>query len=179
MATMLWEKVVVTAKQFLNDKNINDSSELNEIMFRMKQVDFDWDMQFSAASVMAEIVWKIAIGKENTQEMRRLDKLFSPSPIATHANFRGCRSYKTGTLPEKGALVVWKRGNSWQGHIAIVSEVSPDKSMFDIIEGRILLGSEGSFIQVKEQKGKMIGLPFKDDKLNIIGFVYPPNREIA
>lgn len=177
--TMIWERIVVTAKEFLNDKNINDSREYNEPMFRMKQLEFDWDVQFSAASNFVEIVWKIAIGRENTSEMRRLDKLFAPSPIATHANFRGCRSYKTGTLPEKGAIVIWRRGNSWHGHIAIVSNVSQDKMMFDVIEGRILIGSEGNFIQVKEFTGKIVGLPFKDDKLNIIGFIYPPNREIA
>lgn len=176
---MLWEKVVVTAREFLGDRNINDSKEMNDIMFQMKQVDFDWGIQFSAASLMAEIVWKIAIGKENTQEMRRLDKLFSPSPIATHANFRGCNSYKTGTLPEKGAIVIWRRGNSWQGHMAIVSDVSENKMSFDVIEARVLIGSEGNFLQLLEQRGKMVGLPFKDDKLNIIGFVYPPNREIA
>jgi len=175
---MLWEKVVVTARQYLDDKNINDSAEFNDIMFKMKQVDFDWNMQFSAASLMCEIVWKIAIGKENTQEMRRLDKLFSPSPIATHANFRGCNSYKTGTMPEKGALVIWRRGNSWQGHMAIVSNVW-DNGLFDVIEGRVLVGSQSQFIQVQEQKGKQSNLPFRDDKLNIIGFIYPPNREIA
>lgn len=176
---MLWEKIVVTAREFLEDKNINDSREFNDSIFRMKLVEFGWDIQFSAASIMAEIIWKIAIGRENLSEMRRLDKLFSPSPIATHANFVGCKEYKTGTLPECGSLVVWRRGNGWQGHIAIVTSVSKDKLSFDIIEGRVLVGSDGNFIQAKEGKDKMIGLPFRYDKLNILGFIYPPNREIA
>ena len=176
--TMLSEKVVVTAKEFLNDKNINDDRNLNEPMYQAKIQEFDWSLQFSAASIFCEIVWKVAIGRESLSEWRQLDKLFSPSPVATHANFRGCRSFKTGNVPEVGALAIWKRGNSWQGGMAIVTEVSEDKQSFDVIEGRVLVGSENSFIKCEEQKGKRVDLQFRTDKLNLIGFVYMHDKEI-
>mgnify|MGYP000390858811 CR=1 FL=1 len=174
------EKVVVTAKEFLSEKNINDNANLNEPIYQAKLQEFDWDGQFNAASVFCEVVWKISIGRDSLSEWRQLDKLFSPSPIATHANFRGCRAYKTGNVPEKGALVFWKRGNSWQGHMAIVSDVSADKESFDIIEGRVLTGSEtaGNFLKVEERKEKKVSLPFRNDKLNILGFVYPKDKDI-
>lgn len=178
MSTMIFEKVVVTAKSFLNNTKINDCREFSEPVMQAKINKFNWELQFAASSLFAEIVWKIAIGKDSLSEWQELDRLFSPSPIATHANFRGNRTYKTGNVPEPGALVFWKRGNSWQGHMAIVTEVSEDKKTFDIIEARALSGSENKFINVEEKKGKQVGLPFATDKLNILGFVYPKNQEI-
>lgn len=177
--SMLWEKVIVTAKEFLGDKNINDCREFNEPIYRAKLLHYGWELQFAASSVFVEVVWQIAIGREMTSERQRLDRLFCPSPVATHANFRGCKEYKTGNLPEKGAIAVWVRGQSWQGHMAIVSDVSDNKQSFDVIEGRILSGSDGHFVQVKEYKGKQTEMPFSRDKLNLRGFIYPPNREIA
>lgn len=176
---MLAEKIVVTAKEFLGSKNINDARELNEPFYQTKISEYDWPLQFAAASISCEIIWKIAIGRESISIFRKLDRLFSPSPIATHANFRGTSEYKTGNLPELGAIAVWKRGNSWQGAMAIVIWVSEDKSVFDVAEGRILEGSEDRFIMMKEAKGKRIGLDFRNDKQNLVGFIYPPNREIA
>lgn len=175
---MLCERIVVSAKEFLTEKNINDCKDLNEPIYQSKLSEFDCDIKFAAASVTCEIIWKIAFGRESLNEWRQLDKLFSPSPIATHANFRNCRSYKTGNIPEVGALVIWRRGNTWQGHIAVVIAVSEDKKSFDVIDGRALCGSDGGFIQVEEWKNKQVGLPFRLDKLNIMGFIYPHDREI-
>lgn len=176
--TLLSEKIVVTAREFLTEKNINDNAVLNEPMFQSKMIEFDWDLAFSAASITCEIVWKLAFGRDSLLEWRQLDKLFSPSPVGTYTNFRGCRTYKTGTIPEVGALAVWKRGNTWQGHISIVTGVSEDKKCFDVIEGRSLSGSENSIIEISEIKNKNTKLPFRDDKLNLMGFIYAPNREI-
>lgn len=176
--TLIFEKVVVTAKEFLDKKNINDSPELIQPIQQAKLRYFNWDLSFSASSLGCEIVWKIAIGKDSLSEWQELDRMFSPSPIATHANFRGNKTYKTGNVPEPGALVFWKRGNSWQGHMAIVIAVSEDKQTFDVVEFRALNGSEDKFINAEEKKGKRMNLPFANDKLNLLGFVYCKNQEI-
>jgi hypothetical protein len=175
--TLVAEKIVVTAREFLNEKSIDDSAILNEPLFQAKIRQYNWDMRFSVASIGCEVVWKMAISRNRTSEWNQLDRLFTPSPIATHANFVGCRDYVTGNLPEPGALVFYRRGNSWQGAMGIVVEVYPDNS-FDIIEFRVLQGSENKFISTIESKGKRMGLPFREDKLNLLGFVYPKNREI-
>lgn len=176
--TMLSERVIVTAKDFLENNNINYCSQFSEPIYQAKLIHFGWDLQFSASSVFAEIVWKIALG-ETVTERQRLDRLFCPSPVATHANFRGCKDYKTGNMPEKGAIAVWVRGNSWQGSMAIVIDVAEDKETFDVIEARVLTGSEGRFIQVKEFKDKPLSKPFSVQNLNLKGFIYAPSREIA
>lgn len=175
---MISEKVVVTAKIFLNTTNLNDNREYNEPIYQAKLRHYNSELSFSASSIFCEIVWKISVGKDSLSEWQELDRLFTPSPIATHANFRMNKSYKTGNTPEVGALVFWKRGNSWQGHMAIVSSVADDKKSFDIIEARTVVGSEDKFLNIEERKGKKVGLPFANDKLNILGFVYPKHREI-
>lgn len=166
------------AKDFLV-KSINDSRELNEIINRTKWNTFNWSPQFSAASIVCEIVWKTAIGRETTRCWNQLDRMFSPSPVATHANFRGCLDYKTGNLPQKGAIAVWKRGNSWQGDMGVVVDVSEDNMLFDVIQGSMLSGSEEVFLNVVERKGKKTNSESRPDKMNLIGFIYPPDREIA
>lgn len=177
--TLIAERIVVVAKEFLNDKNINDSSEFNQPLFVSKLTNFDWPLNFAAASVFCEIVWKIGVGQGMLSVNQQLDRLFSPSPIATHANFRGSRnSYKTGNMPEPGSIAFWKRGNSYQGHMAIVTDVHEEARVFDVIEARILEGSEAKFLKVGFIPGKQVGLPFREDKMNLLGFVYPPAVEI-
>lgn len=172
------EKVVVTAREFILEKNINDCKDLNEPVFQSKLQELDWDMSFAAAAIFCELVWKISVGRNNLRDWRELDRLFSSSPVGTHANFRGCRKYKTGNVPELGALAVWRRGNSWQGHMGVVSGVAASKEEFSIIEARVLSGSDGGFLKVEEKSGKRVGLPFKTDKLNLLGFIYPQDVEI-
>jgi len=176
---LIAEKIVVIAKQFLNDKNINDSAEFNEMIYQVKLRHFNWPLQFSAGSIFAEICWKMAIGRVSLSEWQELDRLFSPSPVATHANFRGNSNYKTGNAPEAGALALYKRGNSWQGDATVVTHVEEDKQTFDTIGARILSGSDNNFLLVQEGKGKRVGLPFANDKLNLLGFVYPKHKEIS
>lgn len=177
--TMVWEKIVVTAKEFLTEKNINDCAELNQPITQAKIAQYDWETSFAASSIFCEIVWKLALSGTGTHSWQQLDRLFSPSPIATHANFRGSKSFRTGEVPELGAIAIWKRGNSWQGAMGLVHFVSDNKQDFDIIDGRALRGSDdGGFFTVAEQKGKKIGREFKSDKLNLLGFIYPPNIEI-
>lgn len=174
---LLYEKVVVITSEFLTTKNFNDDFDFNEPIFQSKIRQFGWKLQFAASSIFCEIVWKKSI-KGSASAYNEMDRLFSPSPIATHSNFRGNDGFKTGNMPELGAIAFWKRGNSWQGSMGVVIGVSEDKQTFDIAEARILSGSENNFLLVQEGKGKKIGLPFCNDKLNLLGFVYPKPDEI-
>jgi hypothetical protein len=121
----------------------------------------------------------LALRGGGMSEWRQIDRLFSPSPIATHSNFRGTKNFKTGNLPEIGSLVIWRRGIGWQGRIAIVSSVVENKSSFDIIEGFALTGSTKNILNLKEVHNIPANNPYGREKLNILGFVYPPEREIT
>lgn len=179
--SLVAEKIVVTAREFLETRNINDSHDFNEPFFQTKIKETGWELAFAAPSIVCELIWKIAVRGGGNSETRVFDRLFNPSPIATHANFRGSKHscVSTGNCPEPGSIAVWKKGNGWQGHMAIVIWVSEDKKTFDVVEGKVLAGSEAKFLTLEKKEGKRTDLPFKNDKLNLIGFLYPPNREIS
>lgn len=176
--TLVSEKIVVTAKEFLQTKNINDCKEFNDPVFHSKLNDFGWPLQYSVSSVVCEMIWKIALAANNLAVYRRLDRLFSPSPMATYSSFRGSAHYKTGNLPEVGAIAAYRKGNGWQGDMGIVTSVSESKKEFDMIQGKILMGGDDRFITVEEKRNRPVGLLFRPDKYNLIGFIYAPNEEI-
>lgn len=61
--------------------------------------------------------------------------------------------------------------------MSVVVGVAEDKQSFTVIGGRVLEGSSSQFINL-EQREKRMGLPFKSDKLNLLGFIYAPDKEI-
>lgn len=177
--TLVSEKIVVIANQYLDTKNINDTESFNEPFFQNKISEYGWELPFAARSIGCELIWKEALKGSGSAEARYLDRMFSPSPIATHANFRGSRKFKTGNVPELGAIALWRKGNGWQGIMGIVINVHDDKMGFDIAECVALQGSENRFLTFERKNGKRADLPPKHDSFNILGFIYPPNREIA
>ena len=179
--TKVAEKIVVTALEFLDTRNINDSFDYTEPLYQTKLKEFGWPLSFAAQSIVCELVWKIALRGGGMVEFRQVDRLFSPSPISTHANFRGIEKgsggFTTGNVPEPGAIAIWKHGNTWKGEMGIVISVSEDKKEFEQAQGKCLTGNT-KFLTL-ERKKKRADNPWKNDRLNLIGFIYPINREIT
>jgi len=174
--TKVAEKIVVTALEFLETRNINDSFDYTEPLYQTKLKEFGWPLSFAAQSIVCELVWKIALRGGGMVEFRQVDRLFS-----THANFRGIEKgsggFTTGNVPEPGAIAIWKHGNTWKGEMGIVISVSEDKKEFEQAQGKCLTGNT-KFLTL-ERKKKRADNPWKNDRLNLIGFIYPPNREIT
>jgi hypothetical protein len=128
-------------------------------------------------ATFAKLVFKNAY-KDKPEIQSEIEKLFSKSAVSTYYNFDKS-NWKTqnsdGTpykKPRKGALVVWRYGDSWAGHIGIVTNVSIKEGWFETIEGNTnSFGSrEGIEVAVKQRK---LTSPYSDKGLNLIGFVYP------
>lgn len=167
---ILQQKVLATAKKYIGQHEKKNNSGFLDQTFEKQMKSVGWNNGQSWCAYFAELAWKEAfIGH---QLFSSLDKLFSPSATATFANFKGSSLFKTGTTPKLGALVVWRNGNGWQGHIGIVSEVVSETT-FKAIEGNTNAagGREGVAVLTKTRK---LGEPFKAKGLNIIGFVYLP-----
>lgn len=168
----LAEKIVAVATSYIGQKEIAGNKGFQNAAFQKKMIDCGWQMSQSWCAYFTELVWKEAFGTKHPL-YKSLDRLFSPSATATFANFKGHpTSFATGAKPKVGALAVWRYGNGWQGHIAVVIEVRADGS-FKTIEGNTNNdGSrEGVEVAVKVRK---VGEPFKARGLNLVGFVYPP-----
>lgn len=166
----LSEKIKTVASSYVGQQEISGNKGFKNPSFQKKMQDCGWQIGQSWCAYFSELVWKEAFGKSHPS-YSTLDRLFSPSAVSTYSNFKGNVIFKCGNVPKVGALVVWRQGNGWQGHIGIVESVI-DKDTFQTIEGNTNSAGGREGIEVA-RKTRKLGLPFKSKGLNIIGFVYP------
>lgn len=164
----LSEKIAQVAASYVGQQEIPGNKGFKNTVFQKKMQDCGWQIGQSWCAFFSELVWKEAFGKPHHAT---LDRLFSPSAVSTYSNFKGSTSFKCGTTPKVGALVVWRLGNGWQGHIGIVESVV-DKDTFQTIEGNTNSAGGREGIEVA-RKVRNLKQAFKAKGLNIIGFVYP------
>lgn len=160
------ERIINVANSYLINNNIAQSDNYNSYWLREKKDAFGWNDAYATHSYFAEIVWKEAYGIDS-RESQWIDKLFSPSPIATHTNFRGSKHFRTGISPHLGAIAVWRNG--WHGYMGIVSTVYPDGNLFDMIIGQW----ENGKVRVNLHFSRDADTEYKKDGYNLVGFVYP------
>lgn len=166
----LKEKVIAAARAYIGQHEKSGNSGFVSPEFEAEMKAVGWAKGSSWCAYFAELAWKK--GFEGHPLRASLDKLFSPAATATLANFKHSDQWKTGTKPQIGALAVWQYGKTWKGHIGIVTELV-DSETFRAVEGNTNAqgGREGVAVLEKTRK---VGLPFKNQGLNLIGFVYLP-----
>ena len=166
----LLENVLATARKYLGQTEKTSNTGWNDPAFEAKMKLMGWAKPNPWCAYFTELVWKE--GFDGHPLLPLLNTLFSAAATATFANFNHTDKFKTGKTPKPGALVVWRHGTGWQGHIGIVSAII-DNTTFKSIEGNTNeAGSrEGTAVLEKTRK---LGEPFKPSGLNIVGFVYLP-----
>jgi len=167
----LQEKIKLVAESYLGQEEISGNKGFKNTAFQKKMKDCGWELGQAWCSYFAELVWKEAFGKSHPL-YAKIDRLFSPSATATFANFKGhnTHNFESGVVPKIGALVVWKYGNSWKGHIGVVTEIIDSKT-FRAIEGNTNNSGSREGIMVAK-KTRSLGLPHKNKGLNLLGFIY-------
>lgn len=168
---MYENKIVEIANSYVGQQEISGNKGFKNPAFQKKMQDCGWQIGQSWCAYFTELVWKEAVGKTNPL-FATLDRLFSPSATGTYANFKGNAAFKTSNKPSKGALVVWRYGNGWQGHIGIVTDVI-DNVSFRTVEGNSNNDGSREGIEVVK-KVRKLGEPFKAKGLNIVGFITAP-----
>lgn len=81
-------------------------------------------------------------------------------------------TFKTGTTPKPGAIVIWQHGSTTKGHVGIVESVDFKTNTMQTLEGNTnAAGSrEGNCFA---KKPRTIERPFRADGLNVVGYIYP------
>ena len=164
------DKIIATAKSYIGETELTNNSGWIDKAFQQKMVDVGWKNGDSWCAFTCELIWKEAYGK-GSPIFPRLDRLFSSSATATAANFIASNDFKTGKIPQPGALVLWRHGNGWQGHAGVVTGII-DSSTFESVEGNTNQdgSSNGYAVFLKKRK---LGEAFKPKGFNIVCFVYP------
>lgn len=168
----LVKKILETAKSYIGQKEKAGNAGFIDPAFEAKMKAMGWQASQSWCAYFAELCWKSGFTVLKHPHLQLIDRLFSPSATATAANFMNNDLFKTGKKPKPGALAIWKHGNTWKGHIGIVSEVLKDGT-FKCIEGNTNAAGSREGIMVAE-KIRPVETTFKAAGLNLICFVYVP-----
>jgi len=163
------EEIVNIAKSYIGKTEKPNNSGFTDLKFEQRMKDVGWEKYLAWCSFFCELVWKESCCDKTLLAV--INKNFSGSATSTFKNFDLDKTFKTGVEPKLGALIVFRYGNSWQGHIAIVTEVV-DKTTVKTVEGNTndKGGREGYIVA---SKTRLIKKPYTPTGLNFVGFVYP------
>jgi hypothetical protein len=169
------DNIITIARSYIGQKEVlgNKGFEDPTLLQRMKLAG--WQSGYAWCALLAEIIWKESIGKDNPL-WAQLDHLFSASSLSTYYNFAHAQGFEVGQVPKHGALVIWKHGidpKKWEGHTGIVTGY--DDKTFASVEGN----TSGTDPNIREgyivaEKTHLLKAPKTAKTLNLIGFVYPP-----
>jgi hypothetical protein len=162
------KKILELAFADVGQKETPGNSGFENKKFLQQMYDAGWQKGWPWCAVWVEKIWGEAYkGSDKYAEVR---KLITPSAVNTFTNFKAIG--KTSNHPVPGALVVWRQGNGWSGHIGIVTKVGLDRNMFQTIEGNTNAagGREGDVVAIKERRLLFVNSP---KGLNLLGFVHP------
>jgi surface antigen len=166
---MIIERIKHIASNYVGVTELPNNRGWKDKTFEAKMKATGWSSGQAWCAYFAELVWFEAYKGNPLQSS--VTALFSPSATATFANFQGSKLFKTGTTPRPGALVVWRFGFGWRGHIGIVARVNANGT-FVAIEGNTNTAGSREGIAVMNRT-RRTNEPVKASGLNLIGFVYP------
>lgn len=173
---MISENIIKTAHDYIGQREKPNNSGFQNIEFQKKMEEVGWDSGEAWCASFAKLVWLEAY-KNSPERIAEIEKLFSKSATKTYQNFDES-DWKTqnpdGTpilAPQEGALVVWRMGNTWAGHIGIVCKVI-SKTEFETIEGNTNDAGGREGIEVAHKR-RFVTRTFSTTGLNLLGFILP------
>ena len=165
---MKGSEVAEIAKAYIGKTEIPNNAGFTDTKFQKKMEEVGWSKSLAWCSFFSELVWTEACCDSALKAV--IKKQFSGSATTTFKNFDLDKTFKTGSVPQIGAVVIWRHGNGWQGHAGIVTEII-DKTTFKAVEGNTndKGGREGYIVALKQ---RTTNKPFSNTGLNLVGFIY-------
>ena len=160
------KKLVEVAASYIGQREINGNLGFRDDDFEHKMKAVGWSKTHSWCCYFMEMVAKEA--DASPDEWEAFDRLFAPSCTATYANFAGSKMFKVGKVPKPGALMVWRLGQGWKGHIGMVESVKGDVVM--TIEGNTDSAGGREGVEVARKRRRNVWTNGKG--LNLVGYIY-------
>lgn len=163
--------IVNTAKSYVGQKEKKANSGFEDRIFELKmKKESGWQAGWAWCACFVELVWSEAYAKNIgfPEKHALIKQLITPSAVTTYNNFKA-KGLVTDK-PTPGALVVWRNGNGWTGHIGIVIEADILKKTFQAVEGNTndQGGREGEVVAIKTRS---LDFTHKKIGLNLLGFI--------
>jgi hypothetical protein len=160
------KKLVEVAASYVGQREINGNLGFRDVDFEHKMKAVGWRKTDSWCCYFMEMVAKEA--GASPAEWEAFDRLFTPSCTATYANFAGSKMFKVGKVPKPGALMVWRLGQGWKGHIGMVESVKGD--VLITIEGNTDAAGGREGVEVARKRRRHVWTNGKG--LNLVGYIY-------
>ena len=179
------EYILETATSFLGQKEKGNNAGFDNKEFQKRLEACGWERGQAWCAYFCELVYTEAYkrfaadnptNKNIERVQQELTALFSGGATDTYARFDRSTWSTRNNLPVPGAMVVWRFGNGWIGHIAIVVEVSEKDNTITTIDGNSNNNGsrEGNEVVRKVRKWKY---PYSAKGLNIVGYIQPQNPD--
>jgi hypothetical protein len=161
-------KIAQIALSYVGKTETPNNSGFTDKVFEKKMVEVGFAKGQAWCAYFAELVCKEAYAGIK-DKVATYNKIFSGSSTTTYKN--ADIAGLTSKTPVVGSIAIYRYGNGWQGHTAIVTEIV-DKTTFKTVEGNTNLnGEREGFVVAK--KTRKIGLPYTAKGLNLVGFINP------
>lgn len=171
------EIIVDEARIYVGRQELPGNSGFKNPAFQKVMEKMGWKKGQSWCDYLAELAYKggyYRAGKLDIKES--LSGLFTGGAVASYRNFKNA-GWKVSNEPVVGALVIFQKGGSWQGHVGIVSEVGVLKNgieHFRCIEGNTTeAGSREGTTVLEKLRPLYVPNVIAFGKLQILGFVHP------
>lgn len=166
---MINEEIALIASKYLGKRETPNNSGFVDKDFEKRMKDVGWDKGQSWCVYFCELVWSEAYAKSD-EIKRRIKELFSGSATATYKNFDLNKIFTVSQTPVVSAIAIYRFGNDWRGHAAIVEKVLDNETQG--IDGNTdgKGGREGFEVARKKRKIKK---PYTPTGLNLVGFIHP------
>ena len=164
------EEIAMIAAKYIGFQETPNNSGFKNKDFEKRMKEVGWDKGMAWCSYFSELVWAEAYSK-NDEVKKRIKELFSGSATATYKNFDLNKLFKTDRTPEVGSVVIFRHGNGWQGHAAIVEKVV-DANNIVTIEGNTNSAGGREGVEVA-RKIRKLDKPYTPTGLNFVGIIHP------
>src|SRR5687768_10697060 len=116
------ELIVDEARIYIGKKELPGNSGFKSAEFQRVLEKMGWKKGQSWCDYFAELAYKGAYHRAGLMDIKNsLSALFSGGAVQSYRNFKAA-GWKISSEPVVGALVIFQKGGSWQGHVGIVSE---------------------------------------------------------
>jgi hypothetical protein len=164
------EKIIQIAKSYIGMLEIKSNAGFYDASFSSKMKEAGWYMSAPWCAFFTKHVYKEAYA-DNKSLSAVIRGSFTGGAIDTLKRIKADPAFRTGIIPKPGAIVVWRLGKTGKGHVGIVVSADLANNTMITIEGNTNnSGSrEGDCVA---QKIRTIIRPFKNDGLNVEGYIY-------
>lgn len=169
-------EVAKVAASYLGKQETPGNSGFKDKVFQKKMEEVGWIKSQAWCTYFAELCAKEAAIEAGRKELvPLLGKLFSGSSTATYKNFdlyakaNPSGPFKVGSKPKANAIAIYRNGNSWTGHTAVVEAAAG--TVATNIEGNTdsAGGREGIEVARKKRDGAKA---YSSKSLNLVGYIY-------